>query len=63
MSSYLAQIDVPRLLAPIDAPETADFVAALAPVNARADAAPGSSGGCRRSRVTRHLGRYSTIHS
>jgi hypothetical protein len=41
MSPYLAQIDVPRLLAPIDAPETADFVAALAPVNARADAAPG----------------------
>ena len=37
----LAQINVARLLAPIDAPETADFVAALAPVNARADAAPG----------------------
>jgi len=37
----LAQINVARLLAPIDAPETADFVEALAPVNARADAAPG----------------------
>ena len=37
----LAQINVARLLAPIDAPETADFVAALEPVNARADAAPG----------------------
>ena len=37
----MAQINVARLLAPIDAPETADFVAALAPVNARADAAPG----------------------
>jgi phosphoglycolate phosphatase-like HAD superfamily hydrolase len=41
MSAYLAQINVARLLTPIDAPETADFVAALAPVNARADAAPG----------------------
>ena len=38
---HLAQINVARLLAPIDAPETADFVAALAPVNAQADAAPG----------------------
>ena len=38
---HLAQINVARLRAPIDAPETADFVAALAPVNADADAAPG----------------------
>ena len=38
---HLAQINVARLLAPIDAPETADFVAELAPVNAQADAAPG----------------------
>ena len=38
---HLAQINVARLRAPIDAPETADFVAALAPVNAHADAAPG----------------------
>ena len=37
----LAQINVARLLAPIDAPETADFVTALAPVNAQADGAPG----------------------
>jgi hypothetical protein len=37
----LAQINVARLLAPIDAPETADFVAALGPVNARADRSPG----------------------
>jgi len=37
----LAQINVARLLAPLDAPETADFVAALGPVNARADMAPG----------------------
>ena len=42
MSSHqLAQLNVARLLAPIDAPETADFVASLEPVNARADAAPG----------------------
>ncbi len=38
---HLAQINVSRLLAPIDAPETADFVAALDPVNARADGASG----------------------
>ena len=42
MSSHqLAQLNVARLLAPIDAPETADFVASLEPVNAQADAAPG----------------------
>ena len=42
MSSHqLAQLNVARLLAPIDAPETADFVASLEPVNARADTAPG----------------------
>ena len=42
MSSHqLAQINVARLLAPIDAPETADFVAALEPVNGRADRSPG----------------------
>jgi hypothetical protein len=40
-SHHLAQINISRLLAPIDAPETADFVAALDPVNARADRAPG----------------------
>lgn len=37
----LAQVNVARLRAPIDAPEIADFVAALDPVNALADAAPG----------------------
>ena len=41
MSHHLAQINVARLRAPLEAPETAGFVAALAPVNARADAAPG----------------------
>jgi Domain of unknown function (DUF3291) len=40
-SHQLAQINVARLLAPIDAPETADFVAALEPVNGRADRSPG----------------------
>jgi hypothetical protein len=41
VSHQLAQINVARLLAPIDAPESAGFVEALGPVNARADAAPG----------------------
>ena len=38
---HLAQINVGRLLAPIDAPETAEFVANLDRVNAIADASPG----------------------
>jgi hypothetical protein len=38
---HLAQINVARLLAPIDAPEITDFVAALDPVNERADRAAG----------------------
>ena len=38
---HLAQVNVGRLRAPIDAPELAGFVAALEPVNALADAAPG----------------------
>jgi heme-degrading monooxygenase HmoA len=38
---HLAQINVARLVAPIDAPEITEFVAALDPVNARADQAPG----------------------
>jgi Domain of unknown function (DUF3291) len=37
----LAQVNIGRLLAPLDSPATADFVAALDPVNAVADAAPG----------------------
>ena len=37
----LAQVNVSRLLAPLDDPRLAMFVAALEPVNARADAAPG----------------------
>jgi Domain of unknown function (DUF3291) len=38
---HLAQLNVARLRHPLEAPETAEFVAALAPVNAFADAAPG----------------------
>jgi hypothetical protein len=38
---HLAQINVARLKAPIDHPVIADFVAALEPVNALADASPG----------------------
>ncbi len=42
MARYqLAQLYVARLLAPIDSPALADFVAKLDPVNALADAAPG----------------------
>ena len=41
MSYLLAQVNVGRLRAPIDSPELAGFVAALDPVNAAAEAAPG----------------------
>jgi hypothetical protein len=41
MDYVLAQVNVGRLLAPMDSPLTADFAAALDPVNAVADAAPG----------------------
>ena len=38
---HLAQINIARLLAPIDDPLIADFVAQLPPVNALADSSPG----------------------
>jgi len=38
---HLAQINIGRILAPIDDPLMADFVAQLAPVNALADQSPG----------------------
>ncbi|GII78139.1 hypothetical protein Sru01_31210 [Sphaerisporangium rufum] len=38
---HLAQLNVARLRAPLDAPATADFVAGLEPMNALSDAAPG----------------------
>jgi heme-degrading monooxygenase HmoA len=41
MDDVLAQVNVGRLLAPMDSPMIADFAAALDPVNALADAAPG----------------------
>lgn len=41
MQRHLAQVNVARLRAPLEAPEIADFLAGLAPVNALAEAAPG----------------------
>lgn len=38
---HLAQLNVARLPAPLDTPQLAQFVAALDPINALADAAPG----------------------
>ena len=38
---HLAQLNVGRMVAPVTAPEIADFMAALDPINALADAAPG----------------------
>lgn len=38
---HLAELNVARALAPVDAPELAEFVAGLASINALADAAPG----------------------
>ena len=37
----LAQLNIARMLAPLDDPQMADFVAGLDPVNAAADSAPG----------------------
>ena len=41
MAYQLAQINIGRLVAPIDDPKIAEFVAQLDPVNALADRAPG----------------------
>jgi hypothetical protein len=41
MDYHLAQINVGRLIAPVDDPKIAEFVAGLAPINALADRAPG----------------------
>jgi hypothetical protein len=41
VTHHLAQVNVARLLEPIDSPLLADFVAALDEVNATADGAPG----------------------
>ena len=41
MDYHLAQINIARLVAPIDDPRTAGFVSQLGPINALADSAPG----------------------
>jgi hypothetical protein len=41
MNFHLAQINIGRLVAPIDDPQIAGFVAQLGPINSLADAAPG----------------------
>lgn len=41
MACHLAQINIARLLAPIEDPKIAEFVALLGPINALADKAPG----------------------
>ncbi len=41
LAYHLAQCNIGRLRAPLDTPQLAGFVAALAPVNALADRAPG----------------------
>jgi uncharacterized protein DUF3291 len=38
---HLAQLNIGRMVAPTSAPEVADFMAALDPINALAEAAPG----------------------
>jgi hypothetical protein len=41
MEYVVAQVNIGRLVAPLDSPRLADFVAGLDPVNAVADSAPG----------------------
>ncbi|MGA2968469.1 MAG: DUF3291 domain-containing protein [Acidimicrobiales bacterium] len=41
MSYHIAQVNIARLVAPLDSQQLAGFVAALDPVNASADEAPG----------------------
>src|SRR5256884_9899289 len=41
MNDHLAQINIGRLIAPLDDPKIAEFVAHLDPINALADKAPG----------------------
>jgi len=43
----LAQVNIARPIEPLDSPLLVEFMAALAPINALADSAPGSFGGCR----------------
>ena len=46
----LAQINIARMVAPLTDPVMSEFVANLAPINALAEAARGSSGVSRRTR-------------
>ena len=41
MACHLAQINIARLIAPLDDPRISDFVAQLGPINALADSASG----------------------
>lgn len=41
MKYHLAQYNIARLVAPLDSPQIADFIAALDPLNKLADEAPG----------------------
>ena len=41
MHYHLAQINIGRLVAPVDDPQVAEFIAGLQPINALADRAPG----------------------
>jgi hypothetical protein len=41
MTYYVAQVNIAQMLAPIDSPVMADFVALLDPINALADESPG----------------------
>ena len=41
MTFYLAQVNIARMLAPLDSPIMLDFVTALDPINALAESAPG----------------------
>jgi Domain of unknown function (DUF3291) len=59
---HLVQLNVARLLAPLDSLEIVDFVAALDPINAMADAASGFVWRLRVRHPTRlRFGRGSTL--
>lgn len=60
---HVAQINIARMLAPIDDPIMADFVAQLAPVNALAYRSPGFVCGSNRKAATRPASRSRTMNS
>jgi len=63
MAYHLAQINIGRLVAPLDDPQIADFVAALEPVNALADNAPGFVCRLNRNPAMRPISPIATIRS